>query len=68
MTLNIRLDEIQIKITRENNEKLARIMEHPSLSRIKLDKKNFVNTLFDDMTEDELAKRYRIAIGLDPRG
>jgi hypothetical protein len=32
--------------------------------KIKIDKKNFVNVLFNDMTEEELIERYTRAIGL----
>lgn len=64
MPLKIQLNETQIKITGEVNEKLQRIIQNPVFERIKVDKKNFVNVLFDSMTDDELIDRYRRAIGL----
>ena len=67
MALPIQLNETQIKITGDNNEKLVRILEHPSLKKIKLDKKNFMNTVFESMTDEELIRQYKIAIGIDAR-
>lgn len=64
MPLKIQLNETQIKITGEVNEKLQRIIQNPAFDRIKVDKKNFVNVLFGSMTDDELIDRYRRAIGL----
>lgn len=64
MSLKIQLNETQIKITGEVNEKLQRIIQSPVFDRIKIDKKNFVNVLFGSMTDDELIDRYRRAIGL----
>jgi hypothetical protein len=64
MTLKIRLDETQIKITSEVNQKLQNIVQNWPYEKIKIDKKNFVNVLFNDMTEEELIERYTRAIGL----
>lgn len=64
MSPRIQLNETQIKISGEVNEKLQSIIQNPAFDKIKIDKKNFVNTLFNDMTEDELIERYRRAIGL----
>lgn len=65
MALNIQLNETQIKITGENNEKLVRILENPALKKIKLDKKNMINTLIEGMSEDEIIRHYKRAIGID---
>ena len=67
MPLRIQLNEQTIKISGENNEKLQSIIQNPVFERIKIDKKNFVNTLIQDMSEDELIKRYRIAIGIEQK-
>lgn len=64
MSLKIKLEETQIKITSEVNQKLQNIVQNWPYEKIKIDKKNFVNVLFNDMTEEELVERYRRAIGI----
>lgn len=64
MGLPIQLNETQIKLTGEVNEKLQRIIQNPTFDRIKVDKKNFVNTIFEATSDNELINLYRSALGL----
>lgn len=64
MPLHVHLNETQIKISGEVNEKLQSIVQDPSFERIRVDKKNFVNTILDIIPKDELINRYRKALGL----
>lgn len=64
MALNVQLNESQIKLTGEINEKLQSIVQDPVFGRIRVDKKNFVNTILEIIPRDELINRYREAIGL----
>lgn len=65
MGLHIQLNEVQIKISGENNEKLSRIIEHPLLRTIEVNKKLFVNKLIENYSDDELVSLFRKSIGFD---
>jgi len=64
MALNIQLNESSVKLTGEINEKLQSIIQDPIFERIRIDKKNFVNTIIEVIPRDELINRYREALGL----
>ena len=65
MSLRIQLNEVQIKISGENNEKLSRIIEHPSLKNLDINKKLFVNKLIENNSDDELVNLFKKSIGFN---
>jgi len=67
MALHVKLDtDTPIRISKESNEKLSEILEHPSLERFPVNKRNFVNTLLEYHEVDELVDMYKNAL-LNPR-
>lgn len=67
MALHVTLNETQIKITGENNQKLAEIIEHDSLKKLKVDKKNFLNNIIETASESELLSLYKRSLGFESR-
>ena len=64
MGLHIQLNESSVKLNGQINEKLQSIVQDPVFERIRIDKKNFVNTILEVIPRDELIDRYREALGL----